>query len=92
MEHAPFSEFESAARTAGFDEVLERHWAPLTVLGTHVHPFAAQAQVVAGKLWLTQGDGIRHLRAGDRFALQRDEPHAQRYGEVGATFWVARRN
>jgi len=26
------------------------------------------------------------------FALQRDEPHAQRYGEVGATFWVARRN
>ena len=92
MEHLPYSEFEAAARAQGFDEVLERHWAPLTVLGTHGHPFAVQALVVAGELWLTQGDNTLHLRAGDSFALQRDEPHAERYGEVGATFWVARRN
>ncbi len=92
MEHVPYSEFEAAARAAGFDEVLERHWAPLTVLDTHGHPFATQVLVVAGDMWLTQGDSTRHLRTGDRFALQRDEPHAERYGEVGATFWVARRN
>ncbi len=92
MEHIHYSEFEAAARAAGFDEVLERHRAPLTVLGTHEHPFAVQARVVAGEMWLTPGESTRHLRSGDRFTLQRDKPHAELYGEVGATFWVARRN
>ncbi|WP_259292645.1 hypothetical protein [Xylophilus ampelinus] len=32
----------------------------------------------------------RHLQPGDRFALDRDEPHAERYGSTGATYWAAR--
>jgi quercetin dioxygenase-like cupin family protein len=89
---ADFAAFESAARVQGYDEVLVRDWAPLAVIDTHTHPFAVNAIVVAGEMWLTQGGETRHLRAGDRFMLERDEPHAERYGAAGASYWVARRN
>jgi hypothetical protein len=92
MQTATFHEFETAAKAQGFDEVLERHWAPLTVLDTHTHAFAVKALVVGGEMWLTHGDCTRHLRAGDSFELERDVPHAERYGSEGATYWVARRN
>ena len=83
--------FEAAARAQGFDEVLERVWAPSTVLASHTHPFALRAIVVAGEMWLTVGYDVRHLRPGDEFALERDVSHAERYGAEGATYWVARR-
>ena len=89
---ADFAQFEAAARAQGFDEVLVREWAPLTVLDTHTHPFAVRAIVVAGEMWLTEDEQTRHLVVGDRFELARDVPHAERYGAAGATYWVARRN
>jgi quercetin dioxygenase-like cupin family protein len=46
---------------------------------------------VQGEMWLTVGEGTRHLRAGDTFELDRELPHAERYGSAGATYWVARR-
>ena len=73
-------------------EVLVRDWLPLTVLDTHTHPFAVIALVVAGEMWLTQAGQTLHLRPGDGFTLERNEPHAERYGESGASYWVARRN
>ena len=87
-----FSAFEAAARAAGFDEVLERRWPADARLDSHTHPFAVQALMVHGELWLTVGDQTRHLRAGDTFALERDVAHAERYGSEGATYWVARRS
>jgi len=87
-----FREFEADARAQGFDEVLERDWAPLTVLDTHVHPFAVKALVVRGEMWLSVGDDTRHLRAGEAFEIEREVAHAERYGSEGATYWVARRN
>ena len=87
-----FATFEADARAQGYDEVLVRDWLPLTVLDTHTHPFAANALVVAGEMWLTQAGETRHLHPGDRFTLERDEPHAERYGEAGASYWVARRS
>jgi hypothetical protein len=87
-----FAEFEARARAAGFDEALERRWAPNTVLDTHTHDFAADALVTEGEFWLTCRDGPRHLRPGDRFALDAHEPHSERYGPAGAVFWVARRH
>lgn len=87
-----FAQFESTQLAQGFDEVLERPWAPNTVVGTHSHPFAVSALVVQGELWLTVGDDTRHLQPGDRFTLARDVPHAERYGAEGAVFWVARRH
>ncbi|WP_265946516.1 cupin domain-containing protein [Dechloromonas sp. A34] len=91
-EFATLEQFTAQALSAGFDEVLERQWPPRTVLDTHTHPFALKAIVVQGEMWLTVGDATQHLRTGDHFALDREVPHAERYGEVGATYWVARRN
>jgi hypothetical protein len=89
---ATFPEFESDAKAQGFDEVLERRWAPDVVLDEHVHPFAVKARVVQGDLWLTVGKDTRHLRTDDTFELPRDVLHAECYGSEGATFWVARRH
>jgi len=87
-----YDEFESTARAEGFDAVLVREWAPDQVLETHRHPFAVKALVARGEFWLTEGEYIRHLHAGEGFELGRDVPHAERYGPQGATFWVARRH
>lgn len=92
MSTATFPEFESTAKAQGFDEVLERRWAPDAVIGVHAHPFAVKALMVEGELWLTVGSDTRHLRSGDTFELPRDVPHAERYGGDGAVFWVARRH
>jgi mannose-6-phosphate isomerase-like protein (cupin superfamily) len=92
METGTFESFAAAARAQGFDEVLERQWPAGTVLDTHTHAFSVKAVVVQGEMWLTVGDSVRHLRPGDAFTLDREVPHAERYGPDGATYWVARRN
>ena len=87
-----FASYAAQARAEGFDEVLERVWAPGTVLGEHTHPFAVKALVVQGEMWLTVDGQTQHLRPGELFELERDVPHAERYGPEGATYWVARLN
>jgi mannose-6-phosphate isomerase-like protein (cupin superfamily) len=84
--------FRADALAAGFDEVLEREWAPDTVIDTHTHSFAVEAVVVRGEMWLTCDGRTLHLRPGERFTLAREVPHAERYGAEGAAYWVARRN
>ena len=84
--------FTRDAQAEGFDEVLERKWPPSAVLDSHTHPFAVKALVVEGEMWLTVGDDVRHLLPGDEFALDREVPHAERYGAQGATYWAARRH
>lgn len=92
MKQPDFDTFAQNARARGFDEVLERVWAPDTVLPEHTHPFAVDALVVQGQMWLTVAGQTRELRTGDAFALERDVPHDERYGPEGATYWVARRH
>jgi quercetin dioxygenase-like cupin family protein len=91
VDELTFEAFEANARAEGFDEVVERHWAARTVLERHTHPFALNARVVQGEMWLNVGSEVRHLLPGDTFALDCEVPHAERYGEDGATYWVARR-
>jgi quercetin dioxygenase-like cupin family protein len=79
------------ARAQGFDEVVERRWAPGTIIDVHAHPFALRAVVVEGEMWLTSGGEGRHLKQGDELALEQGVSHAERYGPEGATCWVARR-
>ena len=86
-----FAEFEASTKAQGYQEVLERHWAPDTVVNEHTHPFDASALVVEGELWLTVGERTQHLLPGGRFELARNTPHSERYGAQGATFWVGRR-
>jgi len=88
---ANFESLRLQALIEGFDEALEREWPPLTLLDMHTHPFAAKAVVTCGEMWLTVGDLTRQLRPGDTFEIERDVPHAERYGAEGATYWVARR-
>lgn len=92
MHKSSFDDFKTQALRQGFDEVLTREWAPDAVVAQHTHPFAVQALMVRGELWLTVNGATQHLRAGDRFSLDPEVPHAERYGSEGATFWVARRN
>lgn len=87
-----FEQFESRSLADGFDEVLVREWAPGAVVPEHRHDFGVSAIVVQGEMWLTCAGQERHLVPGDTFALYRNEPHAERYGVQGATYWVARRN
>jgi hypothetical protein len=92
METMDFEQYKARALAAGFDEVLERVWAPAQVLDEHRHPFAVQARVVQGEFWLICEGQSRHIPAGHEFELARDVPHAERYGADGATVWVARRH
>jgi quercetin dioxygenase-like cupin family protein len=92
IETPTYEAFEASARAEGFDEVLVRDWKPGQVVDTHTHPFAIKALVVSGDFWLHEGGHERHVRTGDWFELARDVPHAERYGEQGATFWAARRH
>ena len=85
-----FAEFEAAERARGCTEVISRDWKPGQVVPEHSHPFDARALVVQGEMWLTVHGATQHLRPGDRFELAQGTPHAERYGEQGATYWVAR--
>lgn len=88
-----WEQFRADMLAAGYDEVLERQWAPGTVLATHTHPFEASALMVQGEMWLSvAGEPARHLLPGDRFHLQPEVPHDERYGAQGASYWVARKN
>lgn len=91
MQPQDFDGFKQAALDEGFTEVLSRSWAPAAVVEEHTHPFEVKAVVTAGEMWLTVDGRTRHLRPGDGFALPRDKPHSERYGDEGATYWVARR-
>ncbi len=92
MNAKTFEVFEAEARARGFDEALERKWAPDTVVDVHSHEFDARALVIAGEMWLTCDGNTQHLRAGDTFARDSRVPHSERYGPYGATYWVARRS
>ena len=87
-----WNEFHAASIARGSDEVMVREWRALEVVPTHTHPFAAEALVVAGEMWLGRNGAIKHLLPGDTFALVANEPHDERYGPDGATYWVARTN
>lgn len=86
-----FDDFRANALAAGFAEVLERTWAPDTVVAAHTHPFDAKAWIVQGEMWLTVAGATRHLRPGEGFELPAGTVHDERYGPQGATYWVARR-
>ncbi len=88
-----FEQFRDEMRSRGFDDVLERRWAPGTVVGPHRHPFEASAVITEGEMVLRiDGETERRLLPGDRFHLQPNVLHDERYGDEGATYWVARRN
>ena len=91
MNPPDFDTFRTKALADGFTDVVERRWEPDTIVGTHTHPFDANALVVQGEMWLTVAGRTQHLLPGGRFELAAGIPHEERYGADGATYWVARR-
>ena len=87
-------QFRALMTAAGYHQVIERQWAPGTVLETHTHPFEANAIVVQGQMWLGEPGGAeRHLKVGDTFHLAPEIAHTERYCPTqGATYWVARKD
>ncbi len=92
MIYQSFSDFQAHAARLGFDEVLERVWAPNKVVQEHTHPFDVHAVVVSGSYHLILNGVSKEFNAGDTFELSRNVPHSERYGPKGCVFWVARRN
>jgi len=82
--------FREQSLREGFEEFIVREWAPGLHLATHTHPFDVSAYVASGEYWLTVGQEVKHLKAGDKFRLARNVPHEELYGPQGATVWVAR--
>ena len=87
-----FDEFKQKCLAAGFDEVIEREWAPNTVLDIHTHPFGVYAILTRGEMWLTMKGQTQHLLPGSIFELAPNVPHDERYGVEGAAYWVARKS
>ena len=92
MNSPTLASFTAQSLEEGFDEIIVREWDANLKLDTHTHPFAVSAYVLRGEYWLTVGEEVKHLKAGDYFRLARDVPHAELYGAEGATVWVARAN
>ena len=84
-------EFTAQAMDDGFDEILQKDWAPKLVIDKHTHPFDARVQVAAGQVTLELADGVQTFAAGQSFYIPRGTEHAEEYGADGATFWVARK-
>ena len=89
--HDNFSDFTSQAMDDGFDEVVQKDWAPDLVVKNHTHPFDVRVQVSAGQVQLRLASGTQTYAAGQSFYLERNVEHAEQYGPEGAHFWVARK-
>lgn len=73
-----YEEFEQEALADSKDEVLVREWAPLQVVPTHTHPFAANATVSTGEMWLTPSFKLLSSRplAGNSLAVRPGQPRS----------------
>src|SRR6266496_460239 len=91
IEEKQMTDFKVARLAESFDEVAERRYQPNQIIPEHSHPFSVHALVTAGEMWLTIGDRVQHLKAGDEFRLSRQQPHTERYGADGATYLAARK-
>jgi quercetin dioxygenase-like cupin family protein len=89
--HANLIEFTAQAMDDGFDEVVQKEWAPDLVIDQHTHCFDVRVQVSRGEVNLSLATGTQKIEAGHSFYLARNTEHAEHYGPEGATFWVARK-
>ena len=60
-------------------------------LAEHSHPFEAKALIASGSIAITCAGVTRVYLTGDIFHLALGEPHSERYGEQGVTYWAGRK-
>jgi hypothetical protein len=84
-------DFRTELRSSGFDEALQKDYAPNELIETHTHPFAARGLVTAGEMAITCDGHTRSYLIGDIFELEPGQVHSERYGPHGATYYVGRK-
>ena len=67
--HTSLLEFTAQAMDDGFDEILQKEWAPNLVIDKHTHPFDARVQVAAGQVKLELASGAQTFEAGQSFYI-----------------------
>lgn len=83
--------FIDSLQADGYLEPVLVERAPNTGLDEHAHPFAAKALILDGAITIAVGGVATEYGPGDVFQLQRDEPHAERYGPQGVRYLSGRR-
>ena len=83
--------FKAELKRDGYNEVLEKTYAPNQLVGKHVHDFSARALVTAGDMVINWSDVSRSYRTGEIFEVQIGDEHSEQYGPQGATYLVGRK-
>jgi quercetin dioxygenase-like cupin family protein len=83
--------FEQAVLADGFDQPVEVSREANGFMDVHSHPFEARALIVTGEIEIGWGDTKQTYRAGEIFHLTHAQPHWERYGPDGVTYWSARK-
>ena len=78
------AQFRATMLAAGYDEVLERVWAPDTVVDTHTIRLKPMPSLCGARCGSAKNGRCAAIVASDHFHLQAHAPHSERYGPEGA--------
>ena len=84
-------EFLQELAAAGFAAPVLVSREPSGFLAEHSHPFEAKALIASGSIAITCNGTTRVYCEGDIFHLAPEEPHSERYGEQGVSYWAGRK-
>jgi quercetin dioxygenase-like cupin family protein len=84
-------EFSKILANEAFSEIVEVTREGNVSVDLHTHPFEAKALITAGDLWITVDNVESAYRVGDVFHLNALVPHSERYGPVGVSYLVGRK-
>jgi quercetin dioxygenase-like cupin family protein len=84
-------EFRKILASESFSEIVEVTREGNVTIDLHTHPFEAKALITSGDLWITVDDVESAYRVGDIFHLNALVPHSERYGPVGVSYLVGRK-
>jgi quercetin dioxygenase-like cupin family protein len=83
--------FKAELSRTGYQEVLEKTYAPDEFIAPHKHLFRARAVITAGEMDISWAGVSRHYEVGDIFEIEAGAEHSEHYGEQGATYLVGRK-
>jgi len=85
------TEFETALREQGYQEVADRRMEPNKTNPEHSHEFDARLLILEGELRITFEGAERTYRAGDTFAMSAGCLHTEHCGPEGVRYLAGRR-
>jgi quercetin dioxygenase-like cupin family protein len=85
------TEFETALREQGYQEVADRRMEPNKTNPEHSHEFDARLLVLEGAITITCEGEERTYHAGDSFAMSAGCLHTEQCGPEGVRYLAGRR-